>query len=154
MTRIRKQNIDMYHRIFIQGIFEWPELEVGKMLYRYFLQYGIQHLLYLGEDKVARTMLLNIPFFQALLDEWYDDVEPLKIWRYLNIDSYHHKYIDSLDLLQSNDRESVYRVACFLKNTGFLICLRIKYKFLLRSGFQLDKKNPPWLVLICCCPKQ
>ena len=63
MTRIRKKNIDMYHRIFSQGIFEWPEIEAGKKLYSYFLQYGIQHLLHLGETKIARKMLLNIPFF-------------------------------------------------------------------------------------------
>ena len=50
------------------------------MLYRYFLQYGIQHMLYLGEDKTARTMLLNIPFFhqttQLHINEWsYNDFD-------------------------------------------------------------------------------
>ena len=69
-------------------------------------------------------MLLNVPFFHALLNEWPDNVEPLKIWRCLNIGHYHHKYVESLDVLQVNDRESVYKVCNFLKD-GFLKVLII-----------------------------
>ena len=77
------------------------------------MQYGIQHMLYLGERQNSLNDVFKYTFFHALLDEWGDDVEPLKIWRFLDIDAYHYKYTDLLKLLPATDRKSVYTVCCF-----------------------------------------